>query len=50
MRGTVVEIDDDDVVLEIADGVQVALRRRSAIAAVKATTTEDEPRSDDERH
>ena len=47
IRGTVVEITDDDVLLEIAPGVQVHFIN-SAIGAVKAVTSEDDDEADGE--
>jgi preprotein translocase subunit YajC len=47
IRGTVIEIDDDDVLLEIAEGVHVHFVA-SAIAAVKSIPTEDDPADDPE--
>ena len=48
MRGTVVEVDDDDVLLEIADGVQVHFVK-GAIAAVKAEEHEAAPDEHDDQ-
>lgn len=42
LHGTVVEMDDEDVVLEVADGVQLRFVR-SAIGAVKADDVASDP-------
>ncbi len=45
MRGTVVEVDDDDVVLEIADGVARALREGRDRSREGATETNPRTRA-----
>jgi preprotein translocase subunit YajC len=45
--GTIVEIDGDDVVVEIADGLNVHMTRR-AIAAVLPPEDEDEEEADED--
>ena len=45
--GTVVEVEGDDVVVEIADGVQVHMTRRGIAAVLPPEDEEDEEVEDD---